>query len=176
MSWSYQNHPKEQQPPQREKDKRMLDNMTNKTYKCQHIRQLCVAFVVSVLMFCKGVSGSSSLCLLCKKGVMGLQRPHYFVNKYGKTCAQVMVQMSQRYSSDEEQCSIEKNKYNEMCCGESEPEPIEQEPPSVPVYNGKITCMTNSVTIKPFSWICVTSFLLISRRSNGKVPSLFFML
>jgi hypothetical protein len=80
---------------------------------------------------------SNGLCSLCgDDGVDGLKRPTFKVDQWGKTCSEMSIEVAFQYKEGADGCIIAREDYQEMCCGEEEPEQIKQRT-NAPIYQGE---------------------------------------
>jgi hypothetical protein len=84
---------------------------------------------------------SNGLCLLCgDHGADGLRRPRFKIDQWGMTCSELSIKMAFQYGEEADECIIAKEDYQDMCCGEEEPEQIKQRT-NAPQYTGESKTM-----------------------------------
>jgi hypothetical protein len=97
-----------------------------------------VILLAITLLFCSKAVAYDDLCLLCGDGgVSGMKRPDYNVNSKGLTCAELALEIALGYDEGSNKCERAIQDYGQTCCGEEEPDPIEQAPTASPIYAGK---------------------------------------
>ena len=102
------------------------------------LRDVVLISAATVLLL-SGNTLADDLCLLCgDEGVSGLKRPGFKVNSKGQTCTELALEMALTYNPWSDDCGLKIEKYGDICCGEEEPDPVQQTPTASPVYNGKI--------------------------------------
>jgi len=111
-------------------------SLIKKYHKKESVMKNCIKLLTIIVLTLLGTSQCQ--CLLCREGLNGLKNPNFNVDKSGKTCAELTVEI---YNLDEKSrtClqAVSKHRYN--CCLNRNPpqsnKPIEQHIVKTGPYN-----------------------------------------